>query len=161
MNNNNSALSLDARVYLHDIEKADILVGIPSFNNVLTASYVLSQVTKGLDTYFPNLRSVIFLSDGNSKDDTVRSVKMVNLPSEAKLIPAIYMGLSGNGTAVRAIFEAASFLKVKSVALVDSDLRSITPEWIRLLITPTTTGTGFVAPLYNRSKYCLLYTSPS
>jgi glycosyltransferase involved in cell wall biosynthesis len=153
MNQNDSALSLDARVYLHDIEKADILVGIPSFNNVLTASYVLSQVMKGLDTYFPNLRSVIFVSDGNSKDDTLRSVKRVYLPSEVKLIPAIYMGFSGKGSAVRAIFEAASYLKVKSVALVDSDLRSITPEWMQLLITPTMTGTGFVAPYYNRRKY--------
>jgi glucosylglycerate synthase len=153
MNNNNTALSLDAKVFLHDIEKADILVGIPSFNNVLTASYVLSQVTKGLDTYFPNLRSVIFVSDGNSKDDTLRSVKKVYLPSQVKLIPAIYMGFSGKGSAVKAIFEAASVLKVKSVALVDSDLRSITPEWMQLLITPTMTGTGFVTPLYNRFKY--------
>jgi glycosyltransferase involved in cell wall biosynthesis len=153
MNNNDSALSLDANVYLHDIEKADILVGIPSFNNVLTASYVLSQVTKGLDTYFPNLRSVIFVSDGNSKDDTLRSVKKVYLPSQVKLIPAIYMGFPGKGSAVKAIFEAASTLKVKSVALVDSDLRSITPEWMQLLITPTMNGTGFVTPLYNRFKY--------
>ena len=153
MNSNNSALSLDAKVFLHDIEKADILVGIPSFNNVLTASYVLSQVTKGLDTYFPNLRSVIFVSDGNSKDDTLRSVKKVYLPSQVKLIPAIYMGFSGKGSAVKAIFEAASVLKVKSVALVDSDLRSITPEWMQLLITPTMAGTGFVTPLYNRFKY--------
>ena len=66
MNKNDSALSLDAHVYLHDIEKADILIGVPSYNNVLTASYVLSQVVKGLDTYFPNLKSVIFVSDGNS-----------------------------------------------------------------------------------------------
>lgn len=148
-----SALSLDAKIYLHDIEKADILVGIPSYNNVLTASFVLSQVIKGLDTYFPHLRSVIFVSDGKSADDTLTSVKKVNLPSEVKLIPAIYMGLSGKGTAVRAIFEAASYLKVKSVALVDSDLRSITPEWMKLLITPTMTGTDFVAPYYNRRKY--------
>jgi hypothetical protein len=153
LNKNDSVLSWDARVYLHDIEKADILVGIPSFNNVLTASYVLSQVTKGLDTYFPNLRSVIFISDGNSKDDTLRSVKRVFLPSEVKLIPAIYCGLSGKGTAIRAIFEAASYLKVKSLALVDSDLRSITPEWMNLLITPTMTGTDFVTPYYNRFKY--------
>jgi glycosyltransferase involved in cell wall biosynthesis len=153
MNKNDSALSLDARVYLHNIERADILVGIPSFNNVLTASYVLSQVTKGLDTYFPHLRSVIFVADGNSKDDTLNSVKTIYLPSEVKLIPAIYVGLSGKGRAVRAIFEAASHLKVKSVALVDSDLRSITPEWMQLLITPTLTGTDFVAPYYNRRKY--------
>jgi glucosylglycerate synthase len=153
MDKSDSALSLDAHVYLHDIEKADILVGIPSFNNVLTASYVLSQVVKGLDTYFPNFRSVIFVSDGNSKDETLTSVKKINLPSEVKLIPALYMGISGKGRAVRAIFEAASHLQVKSVALVDSDLRSITPEWMQLLITPTMTGTGFVAPYYNRRKY--------
>jgi hypothetical protein len=61
--------------------------------------------------------------------------------------------LSGKGTAVRAIFEAANYLKVKSVALVDSDLRSITPEWMNLLINPTLTGTDFVAPYYNRRKY--------
>ncbi len=148
-----SALSLDANIYLHDIEKADILVGIPAFNNVLTASYVLSQVVKGLDTYFPTLRSTIFVCDGNSNDDTLNSVKKINLPSEVKLIPAIYVGLSGKGTAVRAILEAACHLKVKSVALVDSDLRSITPEWMKLLITPTLKGTGFVAPYYNRRKY--------
>jgi glycosyltransferase involved in cell wall biosynthesis len=153
MNKNDSALSLDARVYLHDVEKADILVGIPSFNNVLTASYVLSQVIKGLDNYFPHLRSVIFVSDGNSHDDTLTTVKKVYLPSEVKLIPAIYMGISGKGRAIRAIFEAASQLKVRSVALVDSDLRSITPEWMHLLITPTMTGTDFVTPYYNRRKY--------
>jgi glucosylglycerate synthase len=151
--NIDSALSLDAKVYLHDIEKADIIVGIPSFNNVLTASFVLSQVVKGLEKYFSNFRSVIFVSDGKSVDDTLTSVKKINLPSEVKLIPAIYMGLSGKGTAVRAIFEAANYLKVKSVALVDSDLRSITPEWMRLLIMPTLTGTDFVAPYYNRRKY--------
>ena len=149
----NSALSLDARVFLHDIEKADILVGVPSYNNVLTASYVLSQVVKGLDLYFPKLKSVIFVSDGNSVDATLTSVKRVNLPSRVKLIPAIYLGVSGKGTAVRAIFEAASYLKVKSIALVDSDLRSITPDWIKLLITPTMSGAGFVTPLYNRFKY--------
>jgi glycosyltransferase involved in cell wall biosynthesis len=149
----NSALSLDARVFLHDIEKADLLVGIPSYNNVLTASYVLAKVVEGLETYFPNLDSVIFVSDGKSKDKTLDSVKKMNLPSKVKLIPAIYQGASGKGTAVKAIFEAACHLNVRSVALVDSDLRSITPEWIHLLITPTLRGTDFVTPLYNRRKY--------
>jgi glycosyltransferase involved in cell wall biosynthesis len=149
----NSALSLDAKIYLHNIERADIVVGVPSFNNVLTVSYVLSQAIKGLDKYFPNFKSVIFVSDGNSVDGTLTSVKKVDLPSAVKLIPALYMGVSGKGTAVKAIFEAARSLKARSVALIDSDLRSITPEWMQLLITPTLTGTGFVAPYYNRRKY--------
>lgn len=138
---------------IHNIEKADILVGIPSFNNVLTAGFVINQVVKGLETYFPHHKSVIFVSDGNSKDNTLNTVKRINLPAGVKIIPAIYVGISGKGRAIHAIFEAAQCLRVQSVALVDSDLRSITPEWMNLLITPTLMGTGFVAPYYNRRKY--------
>ncbi len=150
---NDSALSSHALSHLKAIGKADILVGIPSYNNVLTASHVISQVIKGLETYFPDLRSAIFVSDGNSVDGTLTAVKTVHLPSKVNLIPAVYVGVSGKGSAVKAIFEAAKYLEVRSVALVDSDLRSITPEWMKLLISPTLTGTGFVAPLYNRRKY--------
>ena len=155
MNENvNLVASSKASNYLQDINSADILVGMPSYNNVISANYVVSQIIKGLDTYFPNFKSVIFVSDGGSSDDTLNSVKKINMQSaNIKLIPTIYIGASGKGTAVQAIFEAARYLQVKSVALVDSDLRSITPEWMRLLITPTMTGTDFVAPLYNRRKY--------
>ena len=127
---------------------------MPSYNNVITANYVVSQIVKGLDTYFPDYKAVVFVSDGGSGDQTLTSVKKIDMKStRVKLIPTIYVGASGKGSAVQAIFEAARYLQVKSVALVDSDLRSITPEWMRLLITPTLTGTDFVVPLYNRSKY--------
>ncbi len=143
-----------ASKYLQEIKSADILVGMPSCNNVVTAGFVVSQIVKGLDNYFPNYKSVVFVSDGGSGDQTLTSVSRIEIKSDKiKLIPTIYIGASGKGTAVQAIFEAASYLGVKSVALVDSDLRSITPEWMKLLIEPTLTGTDFVTPLYNRSKY--------
>lgn len=148
-----SALSLDAKTRLQKIGNADIIVGVPSYNNVSTASYVVKQVAKGLHLYFPNYRSVVFVSDGNSKDGTLDSVKNVALPSQITLVPAVYVGTSGKGTALKAVFEAARALNVKSVALVDSDLRSITPEWMKLLIGPTLEGTGLVAPYYKRCKY--------
>lgn len=71
------ALSPDAHTYLREIEKADIMVGIPAYNNVLTAAYVLSQVAKGLVTYFPEMKSVVFVSDGNSVDGTMMAAKAV------------------------------------------------------------------------------------
>jgi glycosyltransferase involved in cell wall biosynthesis len=70
-----------------------------------------------------------------------------------RLIPAIYVGIAGKGSALKAVFEAAIYLKVKAVALVDSDLRSITPEWMKLLLSPVLLGTGLVVPYYNRRKY--------
>jgi hypothetical protein len=153
------ALSQEAYTHLQKIKQADILVGIPSYNNVLTASYVISQVVKGLETYFPHSRSVIFVSDGNSVDGTLTSIKTVQLPrthgsqGNLDLIPAVYLGISGKGSALKAVFEAARFLEVKAVALVDSDLRTITPKWMDLLLTPVFEGAGLVVPYYNRRKY--------
>ncbi len=61
---------------------------------------------------------------------------------------------SGKGSALRSIFEAANFLEVKACAVVDSDLRSITPEWVHCLLQPVIEGKfQFVAPLYTRYKY--------
>jgi hypothetical protein len=45
-------------------------------------------------------------------------------------------------------------LKVKAMVMVDSDLRSIVPEWVELLAGPILKGGyDFVAPLYARYKY--------
>jgi len=150
---NNSALSLHAWKYLRNIKKADILVGIPSYNNAHTINYVIYQAAKGLETYFPTLKSVIFVPDGNSTDGTLATVEAMRLPFQVNVIPVTYVGISGKGSAVKAIFEAAKYLEVKAVALVDSDLRSISPEWIKLLVSPTLIKTGLVTPFYVRYKY--------
>ena len=47
-----------------------------------------------------------------------------------------YHGIPGKGSAFRLMFEMAQKLGAKACAVVDSDLRSITPEWIDLLIRP-------------------------
>jgi len=63
-------------------------------------------------------------------------------------------GVPGKGSAFRAIFETARALGAKACVVVDSDLRSITPDWIRLLAGPVLDGRfGYVAPYYVRHKY--------
>jgi hypothetical protein len=48
----------------------------------------------------------------------------------------------------------ADQLGAKACAMVDSDLRSITPEWMELLLRPILgAGFDFVAPYYQRYKY--------
>ena len=65
-----------------------------------------------------------------------------------------YHGIPGKGSAVRTIMERARELGARACAIVDSDLRSITPEWIELLLEPIVThGYEFVAPLYARHRY--------
>ncbi len=149
----NSALSPRAWKYLKNIKRADLIVGIPSYNNAHTINYVVYQAAKGLETYFPNRKSVIFVSDGNSTDGTLATISAMRLPFQVNIIPVTYVGISGKGSAVKAIFEAARYLEVKAVALVDSDLRSISPEWIKQLVSPILMKTELVTPYYIRYKY--------
>ncbi len=65
-----------------------------------------------------------------------------------------YHGIPGKGSAFRTIFKIAQLLGAKACAVVDSDLRSITPEWIELLLSPILKeGFDYVTPLYRRHKY--------
>ncbi len=147
-----------------DIGCADILVGIPSFRNADTIAHVVRTAAEGMVRYFPGLRPVIVNSDGGSTDDTVRVVLDTPVPPEVEKIVTPYKGLPGKGSAFNAIFEVASRLRARICVVVDSDLRSITPEWIRLLGEPVWKNSyGFVAPYYIRHKYdgtitnCLAY----
>jgi hypothetical protein len=151
--------------WANDVGKADILVGIPSFNNARTIGHVVRAVQAGLAKYFPEHKAVLINSDGGSGDgtmDVVRNTVVDNFDSLllhhrvrplAKLATP-YHGLPGKGSAFRTFFEIAAALEVKACAVVDSDLRSITPEWIELLIKPVLSDQfDYVAPLYKRHKY--------
>jgi len=138
---------------LHAIREADVLVGIPSYNCAHTINYVIYQVANGLKEHFPDLKSIMIISDGGSTDGTLAVVKAMKIPGQTELVTTRYVGISGKGTAVKAILEAAQYLSVKGMAMVDSDLRSISPEWMELLLSPTIGDVELVTPLYLRHKY--------
>ena len=72
----------------------------------------------------------------------------------AHRITTPYHGIPGKGSAIRTVFQTAVDMGASACAIVDSDLRSITPEWIELLISPVLKeGNDFVAPLYDRHKF--------
>lgn len=146
------------------IGETEVLVGIPSYNNADTIGHVVRAVSAGLAKYFPGLRSVLVNSDGGSSDGTPGVVARTLVDFGAMLISdrqsplqkiiTPYHGIPGKGSAFRTIFEIARRLKARACAVVDSDLRSITPEWIELLIRPVLDeGYDYVAPYYLRHKY--------
>ena len=150
---------------IKNIEEADILIGIPSYNNASTIGHVVKAVQAGLAKYFPDKKSVLVNSDGGSTDGTIDVVKNATVEDFQSIllhhrvgsiyrIATPYYGIPGKGSAFRTIFEIADALNVKACAVVDSDLRSITPEWTELLIKPIIeSGFDYVAPLYHRHKY--------
>src|SRR3982074_1053400 len=125
---------------------------MPSFKNGAPVGEGVRVVAAGLRTHFPDASPVIVNADGGSKDGTsdVVASSTDGLPT----IPGASVGPPGKGSAFRAIFEVATQLGVEACAVVDSDLRSITPEWIKRLISPIKGGTAdYVTPLYARHKF--------
>ncbi len=149
-----TALREDAIKSIEHLEHADIVVGIPSYYNQDTISHVITQVAKGLETYYRDKKALIFISDGGSTDDTREEAINTEIESfNIEKLVSIYRGIPGKGSAVRAIFEAALFLKADIVLLYDSDLRSITPEWVKNMAEPVMQEYDYVAPFYKRYKY--------
>jgi glycosyltransferase involved in cell wall biosynthesis len=152
------------RAKIADLKEVDILVGIPSFNSAKTIGHVVQAVEAGLSKYFPDRRSLLVNSDGGSSDGTTDAVRQANIDFDSVLLDhrnsgfhklvTPYHGIPGKGSAFRTVFEIARELKVKACAVVDSDLRSITPEWIELLIKPVLEEDyDYVSPYYMRHKY--------
>jgi hypothetical protein len=149
-----SALRENVHMWVNRVKNLDILVGVPCFNNEDTIGFVVEQAARGLARHFPDLKTAVFVSDGGSLDNTREHAYQAPAPEQVLKRVTIYRGLPGKGSSFRAIFEVATLLKVKAVAVVDSDLRSITPDWIRLLVEPVLNRTaGFVAPYYRRHKF--------
>jgi len=149
-----TALRGDARRRVERIEKADILVGIPSYNNEKTIAHVVRMAGEGLAAYYHDLKCAVMVADGGSTDDTREVAFETEIPPWVEKIVTIYRGIPGKGTAFRAIFETVESLGVKACVVCDSDLRSITPEWIKYLAEPIIKhGYQYVAPLYARYKY--------
>jgi glycosyltransferase involved in cell wall biosynthesis len=139
---------------LEEIDRADILVGIPCYNNQGTIEHVIRMVTHGLHKHYRDFRSVIVVADGGSTDDTRDVSKEFQIKPWQEKIVSIYRGPAGKGSAFRSIFEAAKRLKVKVCMVVDSDLRSITSDWVKYLLEPILEmDYQYVSPLYSRYKY--------
>jgi hypothetical protein len=164
-----SALTPEIKDEISRLGSADIMVGIPSYGNAATIGYVVRAAQAGLVQYFPDLRPVLVNADAGSPDGTQRVVVETEPPGYVEEILLVHPtnrlarvsltypevdGIGGKGAALRTLFEMAAALKVEALVVVDSDLRSIVPEWIELLAGPIMKGGyDFVAPLYARHKY--------
>lgn len=148
-----SALTTDLREAIREVGQADLVVGIPSFNNAGTIVHVVHAAREGLRSAFPSLRAVLVNSDGGSADGTREAVAALDSP-DLPILSGRYDGPAGKGSALRAVFEAVVTLDARAAAVLDSDLRSVTAAWVERLLGPIVRGDAdYVTPLYLRHKH--------
>ncbi len=135
-----------------DIQAADLVVGIPSYKEAELISYPTQMASEGLVKYFGDKNSVIINCDNDSPDGTRDA--FMSTPTE---VPKIYLSTPpstrGKGNNFKNLFRKSCELGAGAIVVVDADLKSITPRWIKNLGEPLFEDFGFVAPLYVRHKY--------
>ena len=135
-----------------NVRTADIIVGIPSYKEADCIALPTDTAGRALETFFPGAKAVIINVDNNSPDGTREA--FMGTPTKA---PKIYIstpeGVTGKGNNLRNLFKATVELNARAVAVVDADLKSITPQWIQLLVEPLMGRFDYVTPIYLRHKY--------
>jgi len=130
----------------------EIIVGIPSYNNEKTIAFVAEQVDRGLGKYFSGKGALIVDSDGGSSDKTREAFEGVETKTE-KLFVHYKNPVPGKGSAFKEIWETGLEKGAKRFMVVDSDLRSIRPEWVKKMLEPLDKGADYCTPYYSRHKY--------
>lgn len=135
-----------------NISSAEIVVGIPSRNEADSIAFPTEQSSLGLTTYFKGKKAVIVNCDNFSTDGTKDA--FFSAPCE---VPRMYLstpeGVAGKGNNFMNLFKLVTELDAKAVVVVDADLKSITPKWIKNLGEPLFDDFGYVTPIYLRHKY--------
>ena len=143
----------------------EVIVGIPSYNNAATIGQVVKVAEAGLATFFGSRKAMILNSDGGSEDGTLEAVEQAR--SDAFALKTVrypldpvhhltmpYHGLPGKGSSFRTLFQAVQACQASALAIVDADLKGITPEWFKALLEPVLSQNfDYVAPYYKRHKY--------
>jgi len=135
-----------------NIKKAAFVVAIPSYNEADSIAFPVQQADKGIQSFFGDIESVIINCDNNSNDGT-KEIFLGIKTNTPKIYISTEPGVKGKGRNFKNLFKKIVDLEAEGVVVVDADLKSITPKWIKHLGEPLFQDFGYVAPLYVRHKY--------
>src|SRR4030043_1128131 len=128
------------------IAEADIVVGIPFYNEADTIGSVLKIATKGLKEFYPHEKCVIVAAGSPAGGGALEVVNNLHHVNGINRIAFLLNDerINGKGGSLRAIAEIARSLGA-NLAILEADLRSrsingelegLAPDWVRLLLEP-------------------------
>jgi hypothetical protein len=147
------------------VGEVDLLVGVPTHNNVKTVGETVQGIRVGLLKYFPRERAVILNVDGGSKDgtrDVVAAASISDVQRSSDLyalrtlpcISTVYGDSPATEVALRTVLAAAELLRAKACAIVSPESTNITPDWMERLLRPVYRDSfDLVTPVYRRHKF--------
>jgi len=160
-----SILTDDFLRQLISVGEVDLLVAVPTYNNIKTVSAVVEATRAGLVKHFPRERAVIVNADGGSRDGTPDIVISSSI-SDSQGSPGLYTlrtlhcisttyaGGPSSETALRTILAAAELVRARACTVISPGSTSADPDRVERLLRPVyRENFDFVAPVYRRHKF--------
>ena len=155
------------RAQLPQFERADIVVGFPSFNNAETVKPVIEAVMAGLRQACPDASVLLVNQDAGSQDGTPELVKgavegrmsVALLHRAVRTATGMESRLSGawpigREEAFHSFLSATKESGATACAVIDPAVRSVTPDWMTWLLSPIMESRAeYVAPVFLRPRY--------
>jgi len=141
---------------------ADVAIALLTYNNAETVKAVAEAASAGIAKHFPGMSATLIDADAGSSDGTPEALEGAGLPvvttryeppaGERAAVP--FHGVPGRGEGLRAAFAAARDLKARACVVLEADVASATPDWIRDLAGPILADKAdFVGPAYARHRW--------
>ena len=155
----------DARQDVSRIGAADVVVGIPTYNNRKTIERTAEAALAAIGNGFSGQKVALINADGSSRDGTTEHLREVVGDRVAMLqvrypvypvdkFSAPLAGVPGRKEAAVTVFRLARQLGARVCALLDAEVESITGDWIDRLTRPVLSGEAdLVVPVYLRRKF--------
>jgi hypothetical protein len=140
--------------------RADIVIGLTSYNDVRTIGTIVRTLRDGAARAFGASGVQFVLAAVGSTDGTREAARDAARPSTlveleygtAATYGALpYHGHPGRPAALRAILQSAEQLGARACAIIDAGLHSVAPEWIEQLVGPILSAEfDYVSPYHQR-----------
>ena len=140
----------------------DVAVVLLTYNNAETVKTVAAAAAAGLAQHFPGMGATLINADAGSSDGTPELLEAAGLPivvahyeppaGERAAVP--FHGVPGRGEGLRAAFAVARDLQARACVVLEADVVSVAPDWIRDLAGPILGDKAdFVGPAYARHRW--------
>lgn len=160
-----SFLPESVRTRLEEAEQADIVIGLLTFNDKVTAPTLVRAMIEGCARSFPQQRILVVNCDAGSQDGTAQAIEQSIgessrlwtihhpiLASSYKLVSE--SGVPGRESAVRILATLTDKLNASACLVVDGNVKSVDEHWPELLLDPIISkGVDCVLPWFLRNRY--------
>ena len=129
-----------------EIGQADIVVGIPFYNETETIATVVQTIRQGLQEFYPDRKAIITAIGLPAGSECLEIIKQIPQSETIRHIAFLRDDerIQGKGWAILAAMEIARLVNA-DLAIFEADLRSVeqngevqglTPRWVHLLLEP-------------------------